>query len=77
MFAFRAGEFADDAPVNAGTWQFASGDMYVGEVSASKFHGQGKLTTAAGLVYEGQFAEGMRHGVGKLEYPNGNVYEVN
>ena len=52
-----------------------NGNTYVGQWSADKPNGRGKLTTRAGDVYEGQFKDGKIDGQGVARYADGRLYE--
>lgn len=52
-----------------GTYTWADGSVYVGEVSKGMRHGHGVFKAAGGFpVYEGGWRQGMRHGRGTLTY---------
>ena len=61
-----------------GTYTFTSGphsgDKYVGEIRAGKWHGQGTYTYADGDVYVGEHRDGRRHGPGTFTWANGDKY---
>ena len=54
-----------------GTYTFANGNKYVGEVKDNKKHGQGTFTWADGKKYFGEFKNNNQHGEGTLTFgPN-------
>lgn len=56
-----------------GTFTFANGDVYTGEIKEGKCHGKGKMTSAKG-EYAGEFDGGSRHGHGTYTFKSGAVY---
>ncbi|MDA9949689.1 trypsin-like peptidase domain-containing protein [Paracoccaceae bacterium] len=57
-----------------GTFTFASGNKYVGEVKDNKKHGQGTFTWADGNKYVGEFKDNKRTVQGTYTYANGDKY---
>ena len=57
-----------------GTFTFASGNKYVGEVKDNKKHGQGTFTWADGNKYVGEFKDNKRTVQGTYTYVNGDKY---
>ena len=55
-----------------GTYNFASGDQYIGEWKDDKLHGQGTYTwKEEGDQYIGEFKDGKKHGQGTYNFgPN-------
>jgi hypothetical protein len=57
-----------------GTYTWAEGTKYVGELKDGKQHGQGTGTFANGNTYIGEHKDGKQHGQGTYIYANGNKY---
>lgn len=57
-----------------GVESFGNGDVYNGQYSRDKFHGQGELLTKGGR-YRGNFSEGYKDGLGTMNFKNGHRYE--
>ena len=51
-----------------GTFNYTSGNKYVGEWKDDKRHGQGTFTYAAGDKYVGEFKDNLFHGQGTYTY---------
>jgi hypothetical protein len=58
-----------------GTYHFADGSVYVGDMINGIPTGKGKYTDVNGDVMEGEFVHGMLHGYGRHEKGDGIVYE--
>ncbi|MBR1758428.1 MAG: TIR domain-containing protein [Lachnospiraceae bacterium] len=54
---------------------YKNGDVYEGQLSDGKRHGQGIYRFANGSVYEGEYRDGKRCGFGRFSLANGDVYE--
>jgi hypothetical protein len=57
-----------------GTYTFANGDKYVGEMNYGAMHGQGTYTFGNGDKYVGEFKRGQRTGKGTYTYFGGDKY---
>lgn len=57
-----------------GTYTFANGDMYVGELNYGALHGQGTYTFGNGDKYVGEFKRGKRTGNGTYTYVGGDSF---
>ena len=57
-----------------GTYNFADGSTYTGEMVNGLPNGKGKRTWADGHTYDGEFFNGREDGMGEHKYPNGEVY---
>jgi hypothetical protein len=57
-----------------GTYAFANGDKYVGEMNYGAMHGHGAYTFGNGDKYVGEFYRGQRTGKGTYTYFNGDKY---
>ena len=57
-----------------GTYTFANGDKYVGEMNYGAMHGQGTYTFGNGDKYVGEFKRGQRTGKGTYTYFDGDKY---
>ena len=57
-----------------GTYTFADGDKYVGEVKDNKKHGQGTYTYANGDKYVGEYKDGKINGQGTFTSADGDKY---
>jgi hypothetical protein len=57
-----------------GTYTFANGDKYVGELNYGAMHGQGTYTFGNGDKYVGEFKRGQRTGKGTYTYFGGDKY---
>ena len=57
-----------------GTYNYASGNQYIGEYKDNKKHGQGTFTWADGEQYIGEWKDGKRTGQGTYNYANGDQY---
>ena len=71
------GDFRSNAITGSGTYTWADGSKYEGQVEGGRRHGVGVFTGKGGSpFYEGEWKDGRRHGQGKLVYsPGGDVYE--
>jgi hypothetical protein len=58
-----------------GTFKYADGSLYEGELVDGLPHGKGVLRFIDGGVYEGEFVDGDRHGLGIMKYSTGGIYE--
>ena len=58
-----------------GTYQFADGSVYVGDMVNGIPTGKGKYTDVNGDIMEGDFIQGMLHGYGRHEKGDGIIYE--
>ena len=58
-----------------GTFTFANGDKYVGELKDTKKHGQGTFTFAGGDKYVGEFRDGRFNGFGVTYDAYGTILE--
>jgi hypothetical protein len=52
----------------------SGGDVYEGEFSSDKRHGQGHLKFASGEEYDGEWILDLIHGAGDYKYMNGSLY---
>jgi hypothetical protein len=57
-----------------GTYTFANGDKYVGEMNFGAMHGQGTYTFANGDKYVGEFKRSQPNGQGIYSYVDGDTY---
>ena len=57
-----------------GTFNYTSGDKYVGEWRDDKRHGQGTFTFVDGNKYVGAYKDGLRNGQGTMTFYNGDKY---
>jgi hypothetical protein len=57
-----------------GTFTFANGKKYVGEIRDNKRQGQGTFTYADGSNYVGEWKDDKWHGQGTYTHANGNKY---
>jgi hypothetical protein len=57
-----------------GTYTFANGDKYVGEMNYGAMHGHGTYTFGNGDKYVGEFRRGQRTGKGTYTYSGGDKY---
>jgi hypothetical protein len=57
-----------------GTYAFANGDKYVGELNYGAMHGHGTYTFGNRDKYVGEFSRGQRTGRGTYTYFNGDKY---
>jgi hypothetical protein len=57
-----------------GTYTFANGDNYVGEMNYGAMHGHGTYTFGNGDKYVGEFNRGQRTGKGTYTYFDGDKY---
>jgi hypothetical protein len=60
-----------------GTYTFANGDKYVGEMSYGALHGQGTYTFRNGDKYVGEFKRGKRTGNGTYAFFGGDSFVGN
>ena len=58
---------------NIETINYASGDIYVGELRNGELNGQGTYTNANGDVYVGEFRDDQRNGQGAYTFADGRV----
>ena len=63
-----------DCQNGQGTFTFANGDKYVGELKNDEFHGQGTLIIPSLGTYVGNFGNGTMHRQGTFIWENGNKY---
>ena len=54
-------------PEEAGARVWPNGDVYVGNFSRDKMHGQGELLTKDGK-YTGNFKDGIKEGLGSMGF---------
>ena len=59
---------------NFGTYDYADGDKYIGEVKDGLPHGEGTYLYANGDKYVGQFKDDKRHGQGTYTWSSGDKY---
>ena len=57
-----------------GTWTFADGNKYVGQLKDGEMHGEGTYTWADGKKYVGQWKDDEMHGRGKATKASGEVH---
>jgi hypothetical protein len=67
------GQFKDLKPVK-GKFVYPNGNIYDGEMTNGKPHGQGTLVEKDKKTYIGQFQNGLFIGVGQVVMPTGNQY---
>ncbi|MCA1765194.1 MAG: hypothetical protein LC633_02935, partial [Desulfobulbaceae bacterium] len=58
----------------AGTFEYSSGALYVGEWLNGKEHGRGRMTLPDGSSYEGEYKNGRPHGYGVFQLRDGRQY---
>ncbi len=68
------GPFVGQNGLPIGTYTFANGDKYVGEMNYGAMHGQGTYTFGNGDKYVGEFKRGQRTGKGTYTYFGGDKY---
>jgi hypothetical protein len=68
------GEFTDGDITGVGTWYFAGGEVYTGQVVRGSRHGRGVHTFPDGDRYEGEFTEGHITGHGVWHFHGGQTY---
>ncbi|MEY4927997.1 MAG: hypothetical protein RI894_2433, partial [Bacteroidota bacterium] len=56
-----------------GTYRFANGDVYIGQFSNSKQHGQGTFLWATGEKYEGAWDMGAQTGYATFTWSDGQM----
>ena len=65
---------AKNEPHGHGTFRFADGAVYEGELKDGFPNGHGTFRSSDG-VYEGEYKDGNHHGHGIFRYANGDVYD--
>ena len=78
------GEFVNGKKHGQGQFQYANGDVYVGEWRENLYHGFGVLTSAdyrdagrllKGRCYRGEWVLGKREGTARFDLGDGTVYD--
>ncbi len=67
------GEFKE-GNYSKGTYDYSSGDKYIGEWKNFKHHGQATYIWSDGDKYVGEFLEGKKHGQGTITFTSGRKY---
>lgn len=57
------------------TVKYDNGNMYVGELQDTLFHGKGVFTWTNGQKYNGDYVKGKRQGKGIYTFPDGEKYD--
>ena len=70
----KKGCISGDCVNGKGTYNFRSGDKYVGQWKNKKINGLGTYTYAEGHKYVGEFKDGKKHGQGTYTFPDGEKY---
>jgi len=60
-------------PHGYGTYTWANGNKYVGEMKNGKYDGNGTMTLASGDKYVGEWKNGDMHGQGTATSANGTI----
>ena len=85
LFLFYVGDAAalPDCPSSGyfddcyGSYEWDTGDKYVGEWKDDNMNGQGTYYYASGDEYIGEIKDGIMHGQGTYSYVNGDKHEGN